>query len=73
MMTMTSLKVPVIAIALLAGATAPAYADDLDPPPGPVGTVEVGPQVEIGPAVDPFLDDLVDMVSEGSELAPPPN
>ncbi len=67
------------ALALLGVATAPAYADDLDPEPGSVTIVEVGPGVDVGPAVeigpsnDPVLDDIVDMISDGSELAPPPS
>lgn len=50
---------------------APAQADEVDAGPG----VEVGSAVEIGPAIgtadDAFVDDIVDMVSEGSVLAPP--
>ena len=45
----------------------PAHADEVEVGPD----VEVGPAVEIGAANDPFLDDIVDMVSEGSALAPP--
>ena len=53
---------------------APAHADDVNPAPSP--GVELGPEVEIGPAVeigrrdDPFVQDLVDMISEGTDLAP---
>lgn len=79
-MTTTSFAMGIAgALVLLGVATAPAYADDLDPEPGSVTGVEVGPGVDVGPAVemgpsnDPVLDDIVDMISDGSELAPPPN
>jgi len=49
-----------------------AHADEENPPPGvEVGSdVELGPAVEIGPAPDPFVSDLVDMISQGTDLAP---
>ena len=75
--TMT-LKIPAIALAAAAQLlllSAPAYADDVNPAPSPgveVGPeVEVGPAVEIGPPADPFVQDIVDMISEGTDLAPP--
>ena len=76
-MTRVPLKLPAIAavaavpLILLCIGSAPASADDVESPgPAPVG-VEVGPEVEIGPAVevgradDPFVQDLVDLISEG--------
>ena len=79
-MTRTSIAIGIaVQLVLLGVATAPAYADDLDPEPGAATSVEGGPPVEVGPAVeigpsdDPFLDDIVDMISDGSELAPRPN
>ena len=79
-MTKTSLALGIaVQLVLLSVATTPAYADDLAPEPGPVTGVQVGQGVEVGPAVaaarsdDPILDDLVDMIGDGSALAPPPN
>ena len=50
-MTRTSLCLSV-SLMLIGAAPIPAYADDLDQPPGPGATVEIGPEVDVGPAVE---------------------
>lgn len=72
-MVIRSLAAVALAVAVqLVLPAALAHADDVNSPPGvEVGSdVEMGPAVEIGAAPDPFVSDLVDMISEGRDLAP---